>query len=118
MNDQTQKRDAGKSDPMMVEEDLALALECVNRTLDYGKEKYGQRGGWKAVDISRYKSANGRHRRDRMKAKRDLEPDSETDLPHLAHEIVNAMFILQTALEKLTPAQLKKVMAYKEPPRV
>ena len=98
MNDQSQKKDAGKSDPMMIEEDLALALEAANGVLDYGKAKYGTRGGWKKVDIERYRSAQARHRREVMKNGL-TDCDVESDLLHLAHEVVNGLFILQTVLQ-------------------
>jgi hypothetical protein len=113
-NDQTQKADAGKSDPMMLEEDLALALEAVNRVLDYGKAKYGARGGWKKVDIERYRSAQARHRRSVMQDGL-LGKDDESDLLHLAHEACNALFILQSVLHGLTPEQRKKINTFKQP---
>jgi len=97
--DQNQKRDAGKGDPLMMEEDLALALEAVCACMEYGKAKYGSRGGWKAVDMARYKSAEARHRRERMKHG-DLSRDGESGLPHIQHEIVDALFQLQTLIEK------------------
>jgi hypothetical protein len=115
--DQEQKRDAGKSDPMMIEEDLAYALEAVNRVLDYGKAKYGTRGGWKRVDIERYRSAHARHRRSVMQDGL-LARDEESDLLHLAHEVCNGLFILQTLLAKMTPAARRKANTYNEPVRV
>jgi len=97
MNDQSQKFDAGKSDPLLIEVDLVLALEAVNAVLDYGKSKYGQRGGWKGVELERYDAAARRHRRARDKGE---DTDDESGLPHIAHEVCNLLFQLQTALDK------------------
>ncbi|QPC44948.1 hypothetical protein HW532_20945 [Kaustia mangrovi] len=91
-NDQSQKADGGKSDPVLVEVDLAHALEVMNRVLDYGKEKYGKRAGWQQVDMPRYDSAARRHRRDRDKG--ELR-DRESNLLHMAHEATNLMFQLE-----------------------
>jgi hypothetical protein len=114
MNDQTQKKDGGKSDPLMVEEDLVLALEAVNRVLDYGKAKYGSRGGWKAVDIGRYRSAQARHRREVMK-EGEYSTDEESGLLHLAHEACNALFVLQTALSRVTPRRREQYNTFNQP---
>lgn len=114
MGDQTQKKDAGKSDPMMVEEDLALALEAVNGVLDYGKAKYGSRGGWKSVDINRYRSAQARHRRSVMQEGMHGS-DIESGLLHLSHEVCNGLFLLQTILAKMTPGQRRKAMTFNQP---
>lgn len=115
--DQLQKRDAGKLDPMMIEEDLALALENINAVLAYGVAKYGKRGGWKAVAIERYRSANGRHRREVMKHGL-LDCDAETGLLHLAHETVNNLFVLQQTLAQLSERKRQALLQYKEPPKV
>lgn len=115
--DQNQKRDAGKTDPMMFDEDLALAKAMVTRVLDYGKEKYGTRGGWMQVSMDRYESAEARHRQERLINGR-MNKDSETNLPHIAHQITNLMFVLETELRNLSPAQLKKAMTYNPPPKV
>lgn len=90
--DQTQKADGGKSDPLLLEVDLARALAVVNAVLDYGKQKYGARGGWKAVDIMRYDSAARRHRRARDTGE---TVDAESGLLHLAHEACNVLFQLE-----------------------
>ena len=113
-DDQRQKLDGGKSDPLMVEEDLALALEAVNRVLDYGKAKYGARGGWKQVAIERYRSAQARHRRAVMSEGID-STDDESGLLHLAHEVANGLFILQTHMAAMTPNKRKKVNTFNTP---
>ena len=94
IQDQTQKRDAGKFDPLMIDEDLANALEVENAVLEFGKEKYGMRAGWMQVDMQRYASAAARHRRERMKYGID-DRDPETNLVHIAHEIINLQFLLE-----------------------
>lgn len=114
MNDQRQKFDAGKSDPMMVEEDLGLALEAVNRVLDYGKAKYGARGGWKQVDIERYRSAQARHRRKVMVEGME-STDDESGLLHLAHEVCNGLFILQTLLDSMSKVKRARVNTFIAP---
>lgn len=95
--DQSQKADAGKSNPVLLEVDMSQALTAVNAVLDYGVAKYGQRGGWRKVDIERYDPAARRHRRARDNG--ELH-DAESGLPHLAHEVCNLLFMLQTYLEE------------------
>jgi len=94
--DQVNKADAGKSDPLLVEQDLAKALLLVNRVLDYGAEKYA-RAGWKTVDPARYDAAGRRHKRSR-----DLGEvcDAESGLLHLAHEATNILFLLDMEIER------------------
>lgn len=111
---QSQKKDAGKSDPLMIEEDLALALQGVNAVLDYGKAKYGSRGGWKQVDIERYRSAQARHRRSVM-IDGLLAKDDESGLLHQMHEACNALFILQDTLSKMTPAARARALKFNQP---
>jgi hypothetical protein len=96
MDDQEQKADAGKSNPLLLDVDLVDALATVNRVLDYGVAKYGTRGGWKGVDMERYDAAARRHRR-----YRDVgwDIDAESGLLHLAHEACNVLFMLQTFIE-------------------
>jgi hypothetical protein len=96
-DDQSQKADAGKTNPVLLEVDLGDALAVVNRVLDYGVAKYGERGGWKQVSMDRYEPAARRHRR-----RRDCgeQFDDESGLDHMAHEITNLLFILQTKIEQ------------------
>ncbi len=101
----------------MIEEDLAEALENLNAVLEYGVAKYGKRGGWKAVAIERYRSANARHRREVMKHGL-LDCDAETGLLHLAHETVNNLFVLQMTLAGLSKSKRAALLQYKEPPKV
>lgn len=111
---QSQKRDAGKFDPMMIEEDLARALEVENTVLEFGKAKYGTRGGWMAVDMERYKSAGARHRRERMKDGIKSR-DQETGLLHIAHEIINLQFQLEMHLRSLSKTEYAAELIYNEP---
>lgn len=92
---QNNKADGGKSNPLLIEVDLAKALAVINRVLDYGAEKY-ERAGWKKVEPERYDAAARRHRRDR-----DLGHmfDAESGLAHLAHEACNNLFQLQMLIE-------------------
>lgn len=89
--DQTQKADAGKTDPVLFERDLVNAVNAINRVLDYGAAKY-EPGGWQTVDPARYDSAARRHRRDRDKG--ELR-DVESGMVHLAHEACNLLFQLE-----------------------
>lgn len=114
--DQTNKADGGKSNPLLLEQDLAKALLLVNRVLDYGAEKY-ERAGWKKVDAERYDAAARRHKR-----ARDLGEtiDAESGLPHLAHEICNNLFELQMAIEAsdvFGTASLEELAQYNPPPQ-
>lgn len=109
-DDQSQKADAGKSNPVLLEVDLADALEVVNSVLDYGVAKYGKRGGWKQVSMERYDPANRRHRRHRDKGELF---DDESGLLHMAHEITNLMFMLQSHIDDNPDVDFT---TFKEPP--
>lgn len=111
--DQFNKADGGKSNPLLVEQDLVRALLMVNRVLDYGAEKYA-RGSWRLVEMERYDSAARRHR-----ISRDLGEthDAESGLLHLAHEATNILFQLQTALADMPLPEFKAALQYNKPPR-
>ncbi len=94
---QAQKADAGKFNPVLLEVDLVDALKSVTRVLDYGVAKYGKRAGWKEVAMDRYESAARRHR---IARDQGLDFDTESGLPHLAHQICNLLFLLQTEIEE------------------
>lgn len=110
-NNQRMKADGGKSNPLMLEVDLARALEVVNRVLDYGFEKYEARGGWKDVGMDRYDAAARRHRRDRDKGELT---DCESGLVHLAHEATNLLFQLETYIKE-NPGM--DFLTYNPPPK-
>lgn len=113
MQDQTNKADGGKTNPLLLHDDLGLALRLVNRVLDYGAEKY-ERAGWKKVDSERYEAAALRHRSDRRLL--GEEYDAESDLLHLAHEACNVLFLLQMKIEQ-SERSVKRLMTYKKPPQ-
>lgn len=98
MNNQLQKLDAGKSNPMLLEEDFVYQLSAVNAVLDFGVAKYGARGGWKAVEPARYKSALARHQRAIHKGETF---DPESGLPHWAHCIANMLFLAWMEMDGL-----------------
>jgi hypothetical protein len=121
MVNQTNKADGGKSNPVLLEMNLALALAAVNATLDYGFEKYVNpkdatekllKPGWRDVEMIRYEAACARHRRQRYLGEME---DLESDLPHMAHEIINLLFQLQMYLETKKGGKVPK---YKTPPHV
>ena len=121
IDDQKNKADAGKSNPCLLEIGCADALEVVNRTLDYGYEKYVDpqtvnmdeySPSWRLVPSWKYNAAARRHRRLRDKGERR---DSESNLVHIAHEIVSNLFILQAMIER-NPGE--DFLTYNPPPRV
>jgi len=112
MNDQVNKADGGKSNPLLLEQDLAGALYLVNRVLDYGAEKY-ERAGWKTVESERYDQAARRHKRSRDCGELI---DDESGLFHLAHEATNILFQLQMEIEKAS-VDLEFLGAYNKPPQ-
>jgi len=91
--DQEFKADGGKPNPVLLEQGCVNALRAVQATLDFGNIKY-EAHSWKKVPgaIERYDAAARRHRilRDRGEIH-----DDESWLPHLAHEIVNNLFLLE-----------------------
>lgn len=107
---QTNKADGGKSNPLLIEVDLARALYAVNRVLDYGAEKY-ERAGWKKVEAERYDAAARRHRRSRDMGE---VRDAESGLHHLAHEACNLLFQLEMELSKLAYSDFE---TYNKPPQ-
>lgn len=96
MSDQSNKADGGKSNPLLLLRDLSKPLLVVNRVLDYGAEKYEQRG-WMKVEPERYESALLRHHRDIMLGE---FADRESGLSHRAHLACNALFLLHFEIEK------------------
>jgi hypothetical protein len=93
--DQKFKADGGKSDPTLLEVGCIDALDVVNAVLDYGAQKY-EPNSWKGVSPTRYDKAARRHRKARDKG---LLTDNESGLLHLAHEVINNLFLLQQYIE-------------------
>lgn len=106
-SDQEFKADAGKTEPDLLEQGFPRALRLVQATLDYGKKKY-EAHSWQKVPnaIARYNKASRRHRQER-----DLEAspadgfhaileatDAESGLPHIAHEIVCLLMLIELDL--------------------
>lgn len=107
VQDQNQKRDAGKVVISLVW-DGYRALVAMARVLEFGQWKYKGRCGWQKVDnaVARYADALGRHYGDFIEhgpAHLDICPKHEgvrpkecTDcsgLPTIAHLFCDAMFL-------------------------
>lgn len=91
------KADGDKSNPLLLEQGMPLALMSVNRTLDYGAIKYEAHSWMRVPDaIKRYDAAARRHRRARDAG--DMF-DDESGLPHLAHEIVCNLMVLELTIK-------------------
>lgn len=115
-SNQQNKADGGKSNPLLLHEDMNLALMLVNRVLDYGAEKY-ERAGWKKVEPERYRAALIRHQRDILSGE---QFDVESGLMHLAHLACNALFLLQLEADDLLNRRVwtqKQLMTYLKPPQ-
>lgn len=89
------KFDQGKPDYSLIP---ALAEREVVKVLTMGKEKYGAYNWMKGMDFSRLEGALRRHLSEH-KLGNDI--DDESGLDHLAHVIVNAMFLLEYKLRDI-----------------
>lgn len=89
------KDDSGKRDWTLLPLD---AMEQVVLVLEHGERKYG-RDNWKKLEglESRYQKALWRHLVALTKGE-SLDP--ETKLPHLAHLVCSALFIMQHEIEE------------------
>jgi hypothetical protein len=87
------KADAGKPNPTLLEKGMPRALAVVQATLDYGNLKY-EAHSWQHVPngMERYDAAARRHRNLRDQGEHN---DEESCLDHLAHEIINNLFLLE-----------------------
>lgn len=110
---QHNKADGGKIRPALLIEGMPLALQAVSAVLTYGAEKY-EDGGWQSVDPKRYGDAKLRHT---LALASGEATDSESGLLHEAHEVCNALFILELKLRKLTARQRRRAFTYNKPPR-
>lgn len=92
------KLDDGKLKPDLILEDMARALTEVIKVATFGANKYTE-GGWLQVPNGqvRYRRAQMRHALARAAGE---ECDSESNLPHLAHEAWNALARLELALRE------------------
>lgn len=100
------KNDTGRPAPDLFEIGFANAIRLVQGTMEYGAVKYAE-DNWRLVPnaLSRYTRAAARHRQERQldvleKGHDSIlhSRDSETKLPHIAHEIFNLMCMLEMAL--------------------
>lgn len=71
-------------------------MDEVVRVLTYGANKYGAYN-WEGVEAHRYQAALGRHFSKYMQGESN---DDESGINHLAHLIVNAMFLLSKELKE------------------
>lgn len=85
------KADKGKEEPVLLEVSCVHALEALQATLEYGKQKYAA-DSWQNVEPLRYDNAARRHRRARDRG--ELR-DKESGLLHLQHEIICNIFLLE-----------------------
>jgi hypothetical protein len=96
-SDQEFKADNGKPRPTLLEVGCTRALMAVQATTDYGERKYTAHS-WQNVPggQQRYDDAARRHR-----IARDMGEthDPESGLLHLAHEIINNLFLLELMLK-------------------
>ncbi|BDR10695.1 DUF5664 domain-containing protein [Comamonas thiooxydans] len=92
------KLDAGKARPDLVLNGFPRALLAVAEVAAYGARKYTEEG-WRSVPDGRrrYVAAKDRHR---LQGAIEAS-DSESGLPHLAHEAWNALAALELALSAL-----------------
>jgi len=94
---QRYKADAGKPNPLLLEQGCCKALQVVQRTLDYGAIKYEAHSWRKVPDgANRYDAAARRHRIARDTGR---HIDAESGLHHLAHEIICNLFLLELLIE-------------------
>ena len=96
--DQRYKRDAGKPRMSLLFQ-FPRALKEVVRAAEYGAEKYGERT-WDKVEngVPRYLDAMMRHPFDAAEAGDLFSRDRESGRLHMAHEILNALMLLELHL--------------------
>jgi len=131
MQEQKFKADAGKPDHSLLELGFPNALAFVQATLDYGAKKY-EAHSWRKVPnaLARYDAAARRHRKDRDRAVSAelhslsgvcnaplniMARDTESGLPHIAHELFNLMAVIELWLER-NPIDVQRMLKYNEPP--
>ncbi len=76
-------------------------MKDVVKVLMKGANKYSI-DNWKNVDLKRYKDAIMRHQIDYQGGERI---DKDSGLPHMAHIICNALFIMWHDKERLKPSK-------------
>lgn len=113
-NDQKYKADAGKLRPELLFEGTPRALMLVSAVLSYGAQKY-EAHSWKGVAADRYVAAKFRHMLEEL-AGLGAE-DDESGLLHDAHEICNALFLLEMRVQGLSKTQFRKALKFNPPPQ-
>lgn len=114
MNNQLYKADGGKLQPRLLFEGVPRALLLVIAVLTYGAQKY-EAHSWKAVEEYRYKDAKLRHMLDEL-AGLGIS-DDESGLLHAAHEVCNALFLLEKRVSALPAEAFVELLSFKEPPQ-
>lgn len=106
------KYDEGKNRLGLLMKDFANALHEAGLVTTFGANKYSD-GGWKSVPNaeSRYEDALARHYIARLRGQVN---DTESKLPHLAHEAWNALALLELELKE---RDKPKVTVADTPPR-
>lgn len=92
---------ANKSDPRLLQVDMARALNTVQQVLDFGAKKYKDLPKWNedSIPVEQLHSAALRH--GNLTSRRGLDVvDAESGLRHIAHQIANLLMILQRSLDK------------------
>lgn len=112
-SDQQFKADAGKLRPSLLFEGMPRALYLVVAVLSYGAQKY-EAHSWKGVEMHRYRDAKLRHWLDELAGLGVF--DAESGLMHEAHEICNALFLLEDKLQKLPPETFADTLKFNPPP--
>lgn len=113
MSDQFYKADGGKLQPRLLFEGVPRALLLVIAVLTYGAQKY-EAHSWKQVETYRYKDAKLRHMLDEL-AGLGIS-DDESGLLHAAHEVCNALFLLEKRVDSLPEEAFRDLLKFKEPP--
>jgi len=123
MNDQRFKADAGKPRPDLLQLGMQRALRLVQATLEYGAIKY-EPHSWRNVPngAQRYLQAAERHRQERLMHNWDdrvftlKAVDLESNLPHIAHEIVCLLMLIELELQQEPHTNLKDLCRFHQPP--
>jgi hypothetical protein len=117
------KADAGKPRPALLQIGMQRALRLVQATLEYGAIKYEEHS-WRNVPegAKRYLEAAERHRQERLLVHKDNQVlslkalDSESNLPHIAHEIVCLLMLIELELDAEPYKDLLKLCEFHQPP--
>lgn len=114
VSNQQFKADAGKLLPSLLLEGMPRALMLIVAVLTYGAQKY-EAHSWQRVAACRYKDAKLRHMFDELAGLGLTDPES--GLLHAAHEICNALFILELKLKELSAEDFQALLRFNPPPQ-